>query len=209
MDNRSVALAIVLILGSIVCLGCTDSGDESQESVGSEEIHTGAIQEEKAEGETLQANQSINLSSDVEWESNYRNGCFLLASDYESISKAANNGDYVSLEKAGSKLESDARIKLEESQKYQLPSSSTRQYGKSEYEAALTQFIEAGKYYSSASRKMQDGDTSGSAVDLQTALTCQELALEHTQNIMVYYQGHNSMGATQSDTNSGGVIASW
>jgi hypothetical protein len=131
----------------------------------------------------------------------------LLASDHQSISDALDNKDYVSLEKSGNKLEADARMKLEESKKCKLPSS-TRQYAKGEYEAALEQFTQAGKYSSSAGRKMQAVDTTGADVDLNTFQSCQNVAGGHMQNILTYYQGQNGMASTQSGISSG-VIASW
>ncbi|KKG10463.1 hypothetical protein [Methanosarcina sp. 2.H.A.1B.4] len=208
MNKKNMILVIFIILGFTMCLGCTESDTGSVNSVESEEMQTGVIKAEGIEGETQQTNQSSTLSSDAEWESSYRNGCFLLASDFESISNATDNNDYKSLENAGNKLEADALMKLEESQKYQLSSSSLFQYVKSEYESALLDFVQLGKYYSLASIKMQDGDVTGANVDLQTAQTYQNLAGEHMQNIVAYAPDTDLTDSTQTEKNSG-VIATW
>jgi|GEM_PF-2780265 len=191
LKNRHVLMAIFITIFIIASLGCTETKTDSKNDISSEEIQT---------GETSQLAQEVNLSDEIEWEGNFRNGCFLLADDYKSIMEAANNNDYASLEKAGNKLESDARAKLEESQKYQLTSNSTRQSVKVEYEEGLKQFTQVGKYYASASHKMQDGDATGSKIDLQTAQSCQNLAAGHFLKIQTLG------GSIQTETESGFVV---
>lgn len=197
-------MAIFVTIFIIASLGCTETNTDSKNNVSSEVIQTGETGAE-VKGETTQLDHAANLSDEVEWEGNFRNGCHLLAADYQSISEAANNTDYVVLEKAANKLEADAHMKLEESQKYQL-SSSTRQYGKSEYEAFLEQFIQVGKYYSSAARKAQEGDSTGAIVDIQTSMSCQKIAMEHLQNINTYYNNQISTDSAQTETESGFIV---
>jgi len=60
MNYKNIILIIVLVLGFTVCLGCTDSNDDSKKSVESEKVQTGISQANK---EATQASASENTST--------------------------------------------------------------------------------------------------------------------------------------------------
>jgi len=62
MNNKNVILVIVIILGSIVALGCTESDDNSETSVESETVQTGeakAVQEEEPEPAITEETETV------------------------------------------------------------------------------------------------------------------------------------------------------